>query len=123
MAANLAIPMRIMMLSCLLFLLLSVWTNLSGNTWVTVLNLSTVFLMAIVLLVTILVEVPIVTQIKEWSTETMPTNWELIRDRWVNYHIIRTFVSLASCACFTILFYTCKTGRKSKGHSLVSLGR
>jgi len=101
MAANLAIPMRIMMPSCLFFLLLTAWTNQTGNIWVTGLNLSAFLLMAIAVLLTMLVEVPIVAQIKEWSAATIPTNWQLFRNRWVKYHVIRTSVSLASFACFT----------------------
>jgi len=64
-------------------------------------NLSAFLLMAIAVLLTMLVEVPIVAQIKEWSAATIPTNWQLFRNRWVKYHVIRTSVSLASFACFT----------------------
>jgi len=48
----------------------------------------------IALLVTLLVNVPIDNQIKQWTVSTLPSDWEVIRDRWQLYHTIRTFVSL-----------------------------
>lgn len=45
------------------------------------------FVMA--LLVTMLVEVPIVKQIVTWTPATLPGNWQQLRDRWGTFHILR----------------------------------
>ncbi|MFL5753266.1 MAG: hypothetical protein ACJ76F_07665 [Bacteroidia bacterium] len=47
---------------------------------------------------TLLVEVPIDNQIKEWTALSMPSNWEAIRDRWEFFHTLRTFCSVLSFA-------------------------
>jgi uncharacterized membrane protein len=47
------------------------YLTLTGFTW---------FLVA--LLVTILVEVPIVKKIVTWAVSTLPGNWQQLRDRW-----------------------------------------
>jgi hypothetical protein len=48
----------------------------------------------VALLVTMLVEVPIVKQIATWTAGTMPDNWQLLRDRWGAFHIIRVVAGL-----------------------------
>src|SRR5271170_7910643 len=35
------------------------------------------------LLVTVLIEVPIVQQIVKWTPSTLPGNWQQLRDRWM----------------------------------------
>jgi hypothetical protein len=47
----------------------------------------TLFLLALV--VTGVVEVPIVKQIRGWTTSTVPANWQALRDRWVSFHLLR----------------------------------
>ncbi len=52
------------------------------------------FLLA--LLVTMFVEVPIVEQIVTWKVDTLPANWQQLRDRWRRFHVIRVVAGLAS---------------------------
>ena len=52
------------------------------------------FLLA--LLVTMFVEVPIVEQIVTWTVDTLPANWQQLRDRWRRFHVIRVVAGLAS---------------------------
>jgi len=40
------------------------------------------------LLVTMLIEVPIVKLIVTWTVGTLPANWQQLRDRWGAFHII-----------------------------------
>lgn len=47
------------------------------------------------LLVTIIVEVPIVKQIETWRVSTLPGNWQELRDRWLAFHVIRVLSSVA----------------------------
>jgi uncharacterized membrane protein len=40
-------------------------------------------------IVTIAIEVPIVSRIRTWSIDSMPADWTHQRDRWVSFHRIR----------------------------------
>jgi len=51
------------------------------------------FLLA--LLVTVLIEVPIVNQITTWTGATLPANWQQLRDRWGSFHLVRIVSSIA----------------------------
>jgi hypothetical protein len=33
-----------------------------------------------------------------WTEETLPANWQVIRARWAAFHALRTFVSLGAVA-------------------------
>lgn len=50
------------------------------------------------LLITLLVEVPIDNQIREWTPSSLPGNWQELRDRWATFHVIRTFASVGGLA-------------------------
>ena len=52
-------------------------------------------LFIVALLVTMLVEVPIVKQIETWTASTLPGNWQQLRDRWGAFHVIRIAASIA----------------------------
>jgi uncharacterized membrane protein len=106
-ADNLAFPMRIMMPGCILFMLLSLGLYPQKNSAGFYLHINAFALTVIALLVTLLVEVPIVNRIKQWQPETIPQDWEAIRNRWVKFHVFRTFASLLSFASFaaSVLFF------------------
>jgi uncharacterized membrane protein len=63
-------------------------------------------LYVISLIVTVLIEVPIVKQIATWTGGTLRANWRQLRDRWRAFHIIRVvagfggFVLLVAGAIF-----------------------
>ena len=50
------------------------------------------------LLIALLVNVPIDRQIQQWTLNTLPENWEHIRDRWEFFNTLRTFASLSGLA-------------------------
>jgi hypothetical protein len=52
-------------------------------------------LFLVALLVTVLVEVPIVKQIVTWTPSTLPDNWQQLRDRWGAFHLVRIVASFA----------------------------
>jgi len=56
-------------------------------------------LLALSLIITLNVNVPIDVAISRWSVETLPADWTSIRDRWQAYHTARTLVSLAGFGC------------------------
>jgi hypothetical protein len=51
-------------------------------------------LFVVALVVTMLIEVPIVRQIVTWTVATLPGNWQQLRDRWVAFHIIRVVAGI-----------------------------
>lgn len=57
----------------------------------------TLFLVA--LLVTMLVEVPLVQQMDAWTVATLPDNWHALRDRWGAFHVVRVVSGLAGLCC------------------------
>ena len=59
-------------------------------------------LFIVALVVTVLVEVPIVKEIVTWTVDTLPPNWQQLRDRWVRFHIIRVVAGLASLVVLLI---------------------
>ena len=58
------------------------------------LSLAGFSLFFIALLVTVLIEVPIVKQITGWTVETLPKNWTELRDRWGSFHIVRVVAGI-----------------------------
>ena len=66
------------------------------------LNVMAFALFIVALLVTMLVEVPIVEQIVTWTVPTLPDNWRELRDRWMRFHIIRVVAGLASVVLMVV---------------------
>ncbi len=58
------------------------------------LNLMGFAVFIVALLVTVLVEVPIVERIVTWTVGTLPGNWQQLRDRWGTFHIIRVVAGI-----------------------------
>jgi uncharacterized membrane protein len=59
------------------------------------LTLAALALFLVTLLVTVLIEVPIVAQIETWTVTTMPAGWQQLRDRWGAFHLLRVIPALA----------------------------
>jgi uncharacterized membrane protein len=60
-------------------------------------------LFIVALLVTVLVEVPIVKQIERWTVSTLPGNWQQLRDRWGAFHVVRIVASGAGLVLLVIV--------------------
>lgn len=99
--ANVAVPMRIIMPAGILLMLLSLWLYKNKQSAGFYAGVISFVLIIVVLLVTLAVLVPIDNDIKQWTTLTMPQDWESIRDKWKMFHAVRTFASLASFALFS----------------------
>ena len=100
--ANVAMPMRVIIPSGILFMLLSLWIYKRKKTASFYIGILSVILIIATLLITLLVLVPIDNNIKMWTATTIPTDFEAIRDKWRTYHAIRTFLSLASFLSFSL---------------------
>jgi len=100
--ANVAMPMRIILPSGILMMILSLWLYGTKKTLGFTLGLVSLLLIIIVLAITLIVLVPIDNNIKNWTAATTPQDWQLIRYKWQTFHAMRTFASLASFACFSL---------------------
>jgi len=100
--ANVAWPMRILVPACILFMVLAAGLYPEKKSPGFFLNVAACLLIIVALLITLLVEVPIDNQIKTWTAETTPSDWEAVRERWQYFHTARTFVSLASLGSLAI---------------------
>ena len=100
--ANVAMPMRVIMPSGILFMLLSLWIYKRKKTTSFYIGILSVILIIATLLITLLVLVPIDNNIKMWTATTIPVDFEAIRHKWRTYHAIRTFLSLASFLSFSL---------------------
>jgi len=100
--ANVAVPMRIIMPSGILLILLSLWFCKQKMTTGFYMGVFSLILLITTLLITVLVLVPIDNNIKEWTTASVPQDFEEIRHKWKNSHAMRTGLSLASFACFSL---------------------
>ena len=105
-AENLAKQMRIMLPLTIVFMATVAWLYPRKEIAGFYLSLVALILIFIALLVTIIVEVPIVKQIIQWTDATFPNNWPALRGKWVKFHLIRVLASITSFAAFlaSILF-------------------
>jgi uncharacterized membrane protein len=67
-----------------------------------VLSATALVLFIVALLVTILVEVPIIEEIATWTVSTLPADWQQLRDRWLRFHLIRVIAGLASLVLLVV---------------------
>ena len=100
--ANVALPMSIIMPSCIVFMILTLWFYQRKGSTMFYLGILGLILMIVTLVITLSILVPIDNEIKQWTISTVPSGWESIRSRWQTFHSIRTFTSLASFGCFTL---------------------
>ena len=95
-AVGMSIGMPLGILGILFLLLMAGRKKKAHSYWL----LSSLILYVAALVITLLFEVPIDNQIKNWGASSTPPDWEVIRDRWQFYHTDRTFISLAGMACY-----------------------
>jgi uncharacterized membrane protein len=92
---NMASVMTVLMPVALLSIVPVLFLSYGKRPGTFYLTLAGFALFVVALLVTVLVEVPIVQQIETWTVTTLPDNWQQLRDRWGAFHIIRVVASLA----------------------------
>jgi uncharacterized membrane protein len=100
--ANVAMPMRILMPATLLVMLLAIIQSPKANKASFYLYIFSFVLMIVTLIITVGVEVPIDNQIKTWTENNLPGNWQALRFKWNNFHTLRTFTSFGSLALFSL---------------------
>jgi len=100
--SNVAVPMRILMPATLLVMLFALWQTFRTSKLSFYLYCLSFLLMLVTLVITVGVEVPIDNQIKTWTAQSIPYNWQSLRNTWNLFHTVRTFTSIASLAFFTV---------------------
>jgi uncharacterized membrane protein len=101
-AKNLAPLMTFLMPVSLLSILPVLFLSFTVRHATFYLYLAGFVLFIVALLVTMLIEVPIVKQIITWSVKTLPPDWQQLRDRWVMFHLIRVLASIVGIALLVI---------------------
>lgn len=99
---NVAVPMRILMPATLALMLLALWQSRSVNKGSFYLYTLSFLLMVATLIITVAVEVPIDNQIKTWTENTLPPDWQSLRETWKQFHTIRTFTSITALCLFAL---------------------
>jgi uncharacterized membrane protein len=99
---NLAPLMTVLMPAALLSMIPVLIFTVGGHPAAFALTLAAFALFAVALAVTLAVEVPIVQQIESWTPQTLPGNWQELRDRWVSFHLLRVIPSIAGLALLVI---------------------
>lgn len=113
--SNIAWPMRILMPMTIFGIGISVYRYQPKRNHNFYWGLGSLVLIVGVLLITLIVLVPIDNDLKTWTTATIPSNFEEIREKWKTYHAYRTFLCLGSFACF-LIFAIPKTDHKTLGN-------
>jgi uncharacterized membrane protein len=93
--SNLYPVMRILMPAAMLSIVPVLFITYSGQRSTFFLNSIALVLFAVALLVTVLVQVRMVKQMRTWTLATLPQNWEQMRDRWEAFHAVRVVASVA----------------------------
>jgi uncharacterized membrane protein len=57
------------------------------------------FFTGVVLVVTLLCNVPINNQVSAWTAGSAPATWRVVRDRWLKFHSIRTVAGVIAFGC------------------------
>lgn len=104
--SNVAFPMRIIMPSGIILMILAVLFSKKKGSTGFISGVISLVLIILVLLITLIILVPIDNDIAKWTASTIPSGWKEIRSKWDTWHTARTFLSLASFACFS--YFTLK---------------
>lgn len=106
---NLAKPMRIIMpLTTVSLVALSSSLLWQAKIVAGSFALAALFLMIGVMLVTLAVNVPIDRKISDWQVNTLPQNWQEIRDHWHRFHVVRTILAMLSFLCLLVVVVAVK---------------
>lgn len=99
-SANLAPVMTVLMPLALLVVaaVVAVAVAAFGHPVTLILGAVAFVLLALTLVVTMAVEVPIVKTIESWTVDTLPPDWRARRDRWVSFHLLRVIPGVVALA-------------------------
>jgi Domain of unknown function (DUF1772) len=96
--ANLAFPMRFLMPGSILLTFVTLFFIQEKHSWAFRGTLVAGLFLLLSLAITLIVNVPIDNLFKTWTLQSLPSDWEQIRDRWENFHCLRTWITLTGFA-------------------------
>ena len=99
---NMAPVMTVLMPAALLSIVPVLFLSYREQPRTFYLNAIAFALFIIALLVTVVVEVPIVEEIVTWTASSLPENWQQVRDRWLKFHIIRVIAGVTSVVLLVV---------------------
>jgi uncharacterized membrane protein len=99
---NIAPVMTVLMPAALLSIIPVLFLSYHEQPRTFYLNAIAFALFIIALLVTVVVEVPIVEEIVTWTASSLPENWQRVRDRWLEFHIIRVIAGITSVVLLVV---------------------
>ena len=99
--SNVAWPMRFILPGCLLFMLLSLWFHPHKRSIGFYFSVIAFVSICISLFITVGIEVPIDNMIKTWTPETIPADFNALREKWEFFHGLRTLTSLSGFALYS----------------------
>lgn len=99
---NMAPVMTVLMPASLLSILPVLILSYHERPLTFALSATALVLFIVALLVTVLIEVPIVEEIATWTVPTLPADWQQLRDRWLRFHLIRVIAGLASLVLLVV---------------------
>jgi uncharacterized membrane protein len=104
---NMALIMTVLMPVTLLSMIPVLFFTLVDQPGAFSLTLAAFVLFIVALLVTVLIEVPIIKQIVTWTVATLPDNWQRLRNRWGAFHVVRVVAGIAGLTCLVAgaIFY------------------
>lgn len=109
--ANVAVPMRILLPGSLVAIAIAIWKYPAKRAAGFYFLLAGFVLMIATVLITLLVEVPIDNEIRRWTVDTLPADWEAKRMTWKQFHALRTLTSIAGLAA--LVWGSLVTSRKA----------
>ena len=99
---NMAPVMTVLMPAALLSIIPVLFLSYREQPRTFYLNAIAFALFIIALLVTVVVEVPIVEEIVTWTASSLPENWQQLRNRWIKFHIIRVIAGITSVVLLVV---------------------
>ena len=102
MGPNMGSVMTILMPTALVSIVPVLFLSYNARHETFFLNLMGLTLFLVALLVTMIVEVPIVMQFGTWTVSTLPADWQRLRDRWGAFHVIRVGSSVVGLVLLVV---------------------
>jgi uncharacterized membrane protein len=92
---NMAPVMTALMPAALLSTIPVLLASYGARPWTFYMALTALALLIVSLLVTVIVEVPIVRQVETWTPSSLPGDWQCLRDRWGAFHVVRVVAGIS----------------------------
>lgn len=98
---NMVLPMQIIILLCIFILLLCLWFYRYKRSTGFYFGLISLFLLILTLILFLVGIKSIGNEINEWSSVSIPSQWEYVRNKWNLFHALSALVSILSFGCFS----------------------